>query len=69
MMATRSVVTRLLRIEDALPEGCDHCRPWYEVTLGNEDGSTMRPESCPSCGRVVPIRMVHVVVGVPWEAL
>jgi hypothetical protein len=60
---------RLVRLEEIVPAGCDHCRTWYGVTLGNEDGSTMRPERCPGCGRHVPITLVHIVVGVAWEVI
>ena len=66
---TRRNHVRLLKLEESVPAGCDHCRHWYGVTLGNEDGTTMRPDVCPECGRHVPIRLVHVTIGVPWEVI
>jgi len=64
----KTVATRLVALERLVPVGCATCRSWAEIVLGDEDGVRSRPERCPDCGRVVPIRHVVVIVGVPLDA-
>ncbi len=63
-MSNAPLRRRLDRIEAAVrpPVGCATCRDWHAVVLVGEDGLT-RPEKCPDCGRVVPVRE-RVYVGV-----
>jgi hypothetical protein len=65
----KKVATRLVALERRVPVGCATCRTWMETVLGDEDGTRSRPERCPACGRVVPIRHVVVIAGVPFAAL
>lgn len=51
------------------PEGCPTCRSWWGTVLGNDDGERSRPERCPECGRVVPIRSVVVVAGIDYRLI
>lgn len=60
---------RLARLEDVAPRGCALCRTWSPIVLADDDGRDDRPERCPCCGRVVPIRQRVVIVGVPLETL
>jgi hypothetical protein len=39
------------------------------TVLGDDQGARSRPERCPDCGRVVPIRHVVVIAGVPLDAV
>ena len=59
---------RLGRLEARTPAGCATCHDWYGLVLGDDEGHRGRPERCPDCGRLVPIRLVTVVVGVPLDA-
>jgi hypothetical protein len=65
----KKVATRLVILERLVPVGCPICRLWMGTVLGDEDGTRSRPERCPDCGRVVPIRHVIVIVGVPFAVL
>jgi len=65
----KTVATRLVKLERRVPVGCPTCRTWMGTVLGDEDGTRSRPERCPDCGRLFPIRHVIVVVGVPMDAL
>jgi len=58
-----------LRLVYRRPEGCDACRQWWAVALGNDDGDRSRPECCPACGRCVPIRSLVIVAGVDYRAI
>ncbi len=65
----RRVEPRLVKLKAALPTGCDICRRWWEVAIVDDDGNTQRPERCPECGRLVPVRTWVHIVGVPLDAL
>lgn len=64
---------RLGRLEAAYrrpPDGCPACRGWSARVFLRDDEAP-RPETCPACGRTVPIRLVRrylVVAGVPEVA-
>ncbi len=60
---------RLAKLEARVPVGCGVCRTWCHVVLRDDDGNRDRPERCPGCGRVVPIRLLLHIVGVPLDAL
>ena len=63
----RRVEPRLAKLEAAVPKGCDVCRHWWEVALVDDDGNTQRPEQCPGCGRLVPVRTWVHIVGIPVD--
>jgi hypothetical protein len=47
--------------------GCETCRAYAGIVLMDDDGRLSRPETCPDCGRSVPIvRFLHIV-GVPLD--
>ena len=46
---------------------CDTCRSWCGTVLRDDDGESSRPESCPDCGRVVPIYRELHIVGIPLD--
>jgi hypothetical protein len=48
---------------------CRTCLGWGASTYCNEEGVCLRPESCPACGRVVPIRLRRIIVGVDLNRL
>ena len=50
------------------PPACDTCR-WWQPWVKVFDDRPCRPERCPGCGRVVPIRGTTTFVGVRWELL
>jgi hypothetical protein len=56
-MTMRSTELRILRLEDLLPQGCPTCFRWgpetVRVVFGDDDGND--PETCPDCGRAVPV--------------
>jgi len=58
------VKPRLIKLEVALPKGCDACRNWGEVVLVDHRATTRQPEPCTGCGRLVAIRTVVHLVGV-----
>ena len=60
----RRVEPRLAKLEAALPTGCAVCRVWSGTVLVDDFGTTTRPNRCPECGRLVPIRTVVRLVGV-----
>ena len=60
----RRVEPRLAKLEAAIPKGCQECRLWWDTVLVDDFGATVRPERCPGCGRLVPIRTVVHLVGV-----
>jgi len=65
---SRRLPKRLSRLDLALAStGCDACAGWSEIALGDDDGKSARPTICPNCGRVVPIRALVCIVGVPIE--
>jgi hypothetical protein len=48
--------------------GCETCRTYPGIVIRDDAGTLSRPETCPDCGREVPIfRLIHIV-GVPLEA-
>ncbi len=62
---------RLGRVEAVLrpPPGCHACRRWDGNVVGDETGKRSRPEICPACGRVVPVRMLAIVAGMDLDRL
>ncbi len=51
------------------PPACGHCKGWSEaltVVIGSD--GPMRPETCPACGRRVPI-VNTVAINVPLDPL
>jgi len=48
------------------PEDCASCRAWGPVAFAFDDAEA-RPETCPACGRRVPIRLLRRYVGVGAE--
>ena len=61
------VKPRLAKLEAALPKGCDECRTWWDTVLVDNFGATQRPERCPQCGRLVPVRITVHLVGIPLD--
>ena len=49
--------------------GCATCRHWDDLSICDEHGRCLRDETCPGCGRVVPISERHVFVGIDLEVL
>jgi hypothetical protein len=53
----RSTELRILRLEDLLPQGCSTCFRWgpetVRVVFAGDEGADQ--ESCPECGRAVPV--------------
>lgn len=60
---------RLEKLEAVVPKGCGECRGWCGTVLVGDAGATQRLERCPSCGRLVPIRTLIHIVGVPLDAV
>ena len=61
------VKPRLARLESVMPKGCDACRTWWDTVLVDDFADTQRPERCPQCGRMVPVRITIHLVGIPLE--
>jgi hypothetical protein len=63
--------TRVGKVEAVLrpPRGCSMCRRWDGSVVGDDTGKRSRPEVCPDCGRVVPVRMLAIVVGKDLDRL
>ena len=68
-MNRRRIGARLARLEARAPIGCATCALWDGLVLGDDAGTRSRPERCPACGRVVPVRHLLVLVGVPLAAV
>jgi hypothetical protein len=51
------------------PAGCDTCRSWAGIVLMDDVGNLSRPDTCPGCGRAVPIFRILHIVGVPLDVL
>ena len=49
--------------------GCAVCRTWDGSVVGDESDKRSRPEVCPACGRVVPVRRLVMVVGLDLDRL
>ncbi len=62
---------RLVQAEVALRPrpGCSVCRRWDGSVVGDEAGKRSRPEVCPGCERVVPVRRLVMVVGLDLDLL
>ena len=62
----KGLTRRVAKVEAAVRSapGCPTCADWWWVVLGDDSGRRSRPEACPDCGRVVPIRRLAVVSGV-----
>ena len=61
------LVARVTRMEQQRPLGCATCRHWGPAIYEDDDGQGGRPEQCPDCGRVVPIRLVRRYVGIRFD--
>ncbi len=61
------VKPRPIKLEAALPKGCNACRTWWDTVLVDDFGATQRPERCPGCGRLVPIAVTVHLVGVDLD--
>jgi len=63
--------SRLGKVEAVLrpSPGCSTCRRWDGNVVGDEAGKRSRPEACPECGRVVPVRMMAMVAGIDLDRL
>lgn len=48
---------------------CRACQGWGPSTYCNEQGTCLRPEVCPACGRQMPIRLRRIIVGVDLNLL
>lgn len=59
----KPITSRLVRLEDRMrPAPCPACRGWGEsahevTTASGEVRVPARPDTCPRCGRLVPIRL------------
>jgi hypothetical protein len=68
MIRPRLTAQRLIRLEQELrPVGCATCRYWMQTVIEDGEGNRSRPERCPGCGRLVPIRMIRRIIGVPLD--
>jgi hypothetical protein len=70
-MRLRTRVAQLARMTQTAPSRCANCRTWSPVVF-LRDGEDARPERCPICGRVAPIRLIrlyHLVQFDPTEPL
>lgn len=65
----RRIEPRLLKLEAVAPAGRATCRGWCGTVLVDDDGNRGRPERCPDCGRLVRIRVLLHLVGIPLDAL
>jgi len=67
----RGMRSRLGKVEPVLrPQpGCPICRRWDGNVVGDDMGKRSRPEVCPECGRVVPVRMLVIVAGMDLDQL
>ena len=68
------LVRRLDGVACRIPLGCPTCVGWSPVCYAEADGPDgeprpERPETCPSCGRTVAIRLLRTVVGVGLGAI
>jgi hypothetical protein len=62
---------RVIKAEAVLrpPPGCAVCQRWDGNVVGDESGKRSRPEVCPGCGRVAPVRMLAMVAGLDLDRL
>ena len=60
---------RLAAVEARAPVGCPTCLSWSRVVYEDDQGNRTRPDRCPDCGRLVTVRLVRVVYGVPLEVV
>lgn len=59
---SKVAITRIVRLEAlAKPRGCDVCHLWGPCVYQFGDDGTHRPETCPNCGREVPIRLIRLM--------
>jgi len=67
----KPVQRRLANVEAVLrpPLGCAICQRWDGTVVGDDTGKRSRPEVCPGCGRLVPVRMLAIVVGMDLDRL
>lgn len=68
-MNRTGIGARLTRLEARVPAGCATCPRWDGLVLADDAGNRSRPERCPDCGRVVPVRSLLILVGVPLAAI
>jgi hypothetical protein len=53
-----SIETRIIMLENLLPLGCETCAAWGAETLRvvfGEDDEDTDPDTCPDCGRDIPV--------------
>jgi hypothetical protein len=66
----RRLDRRLLRLERLIvPVGCGHCKGWTPIAICDDRDYCLREETCPECGRTVPIEERLIFVGVSLEAI
>ena len=70
MSLTARASKRLAKLDQVFSSrGCHLCRGWSAIVLCDENDQSARPERCPDCGRVVPIRTRVCIVGIPLETI
>ena len=69
--ATGALRRRLDRVADRLEAeaACRACLGWGPSTYCDERGRCLRPETCPECGRRVPITRPKTVAGLDPDRL
>ena len=60
---------RVTRLQGQRREGCTTCRSWSGVVYEDGDGVRTRPDSCPHCGRHVPVHLVRRILGISWAEI
>ena len=63
--------TRLFKLESflTLTPGCHVCRRWTRATVCDTHGVCLRPDSCPACGRSVPVDERIRIAGLSLETI
>jgi hypothetical protein len=63
--------TRLFKLESflTLTRSCHVCRRWTPATVCDTHGVCLRPDSCPACGRSVPVTDRVRIAGLSLEAV
>jgi hypothetical protein len=70
MLTRTTLATRLHRLDrNFASTDCANCAGWSAIALEDDDGRAARPLACPDCGRVVAIRTLVCVIGIPLETL
>jgi hypothetical protein len=63
----RRLIALQVNADLRMADGCDICRHYPGIVLMDDAGTLSRPETCPDCGREVPIFRILHIVGVPLE--